>query len=336
MVRATKDWQYRGRDAVILENAEVRVTILPGSGARIFELVDKRRDADVLWHHPRRGPEPAALGSPGADLFWAGGIDDIFPTDFPCTYRNEQLPYLGELWTNAWECEMGRCDGARAEAVFRTRTVISPFEVEKRVSLSDAESFVTVRYAIRNIGFAPYDWSLGIHPGVAVEKGCRLLFPIREAIIDDAWPAGTLAAKGTSYAWPHCPTGAAGKAIDLRAVPGPEAGWWTFQYGPELTRSWLGVFDPGHDSAFCMTYDRDFFRSLLFYLGYGGWRNTYSIIPQIATGWPGDLAGAVSAGRQRTLAPGESAATEVRLLCLSGVRSEEAVEKRLATLSDIC
>lgn len=160
MVRVSKDWSYRGKEAVVLENSRLRVTLLPSSGARIFELVDKATDTDLLWHHPRRGPEPAILGSPSADLWWAGGVDDIFPTDFPCVYRNEQLPYLG----------------------------------------------------------------------------------------------------------------------------------------------------------------------------YGGWRNTYSVIPQIATGWPGDLAGAIKASRQRTLGANQSTSTEIHLGCLSGVATETECEEKMGDI----
>jgi hypothetical protein len=328
MVRATKDWQYRGMDAVMLENSRIRVTVLPGAGAKIFQFIDKENDVDMLWHHPRRAPEPVVLGSPGADLWWTGGVDDIFPTDFACTYRNEQLPYLGELWTNAWEYELHGGEETSAEIVLRTRTVISPFEAVKRVRLDGDDGHFTVRYEIRNVGFGAYDWFFGIHPGVQVQKGCRLLFPIREAVIDDAWPEGILAARGTRYAWPHCPA-AGGGAIDLRQVPGPDVGWWTFQYGLDITEPWLAVLNPVHRNAFCITFDPGFFRNVLFYLGYGGWRNTYSIIPQIATAWPGTLSDVVSAGRQRCLKPGEGFGTEVRFHCLTEIDDESRLQLSL-------
>ena len=331
MVRLTRDWQFRGMDAVILENGRIRVTVLPGVGARVIQLIDKENDRDLLWHHPRREPSPAVLGSPGADLWWTGGIDDIFPTDFPCTYRNEQLPYLGELWANAWSCDVAECSGDAVEVSFTTRTVISPFEVTKRMRLCGDDDYLSVTYAIRNIGFGSYDWFFGIHPGIQVEKGSRLLFPIAEAITDDSWPVGRLAEKGTRYAWPLCPT-ADGGNIDLREVQGPDAGWWAFQYGPALVEGWLGVYHPRARNAFCITFDHRFFRSLLFYLGYGGWRNTYSIIPQIATAWPGGLSDVVSAGRQRSLEPGEVAQTTVGFHCLTGLGDESQIKIRLGEI----
>ena len=329
MARLLKDWQYRGMPALQLENRKIRVSVLPSPGGRIFQFIDKKNDADLLWHNPRRQPEPAVLGSPGADLWWTGGIDDIFPTDFPCTYRNESLPYLGELWTNAWDWQVVDEGSETAAVVLKTRTVISPFEVEKRISLRGEDRHFTVRYAIRNIGFSGYDWFFGIHPGVEVTKGSRLLFPIRTAIIDDSWPPGIIGGKGKEYRWPLCPKGD-GTTIDLRDVPGPEEGWWTFQYGRDLEAGFFAVHNPVHRHAYCSTFDREFFPHLHFYLGYGGWRNTYSIIPMIATGWPASLSDAVAAGRHRTLRAGETAVTEVLFHCVTNVTDENEVRKGLS------
>jgi len=53
-------------------------------------------------------------------------------------------------------------------------------------------------------------------------------------------------------------------------------------------------------NAFCITFDRGFFRSLLLYLGYG-MEEYLQYHSQIATAWPGNLTDVVSAGRQHTL-----------------------------------
>jgi len=327
MARISDEWCYRGFHAVILENRRIRVVVLPGIGARVLSFIDKENDADLLWHHPRRAPEPVVFGSASADVWWTGGIDDIFPTDFPCVYQNEQLPYLGELWTNDWDYRID-CEGENVSVTLVTRTAISPFEVTKTIRLRADDSFFSVTYAIRNIGCAAYDWYFGIHPGIEVSKGSRLIFPVRAAVIDDSWPRGTLAAKGTEYIWPMCPR-ADGTVIDLSTAPGPEAGWWTFQYGLDVQERWFAVLNPAHAHAWCQTFDKVFFPNLHFYLGYGGWRNTYSIIPQLATGWPASLADAVEAGKQRTLGPSESAETMVLFHCLTRIRNEKEIKARL-------
>jgi hypothetical protein len=118
--------------------------------------------------------------------------------------------------------------------------------------------------------------------------------------------------------------------MDLSTAPGPDARWWTFQYGFDVREGFLAVLNPVLRNAYCCTFDRGFFPNILFYLGYGGWRNTYSIIPQIATSYPGALTDAIAAGRHRTLGPGESVETEVKIHCLTDVRDEREVRAKVA------
>lgn len=58
-VQLSTEWTYRGLDAVLIENELLRVVVLPQLGGKIWSIVDKRRDCELLWHHPRVGPRPA-------------------------------------------------------------------------------------------------------------------------------------------------------------------------------------------------------------------------------------------------------------------------------------
>jgi hypothetical protein len=59
MPRISTDFQYRGIDAVLMENESLRVTLLAGKGGDILELRDKRADVDVLWHAQHNWQSPA-------------------------------------------------------------------------------------------------------------------------------------------------------------------------------------------------------------------------------------------------------------------------------------
>jgi len=79
-----------------------------------------------------------------------------------------------------------------------------------------------VTYVIRNIGFSRYDWFFGIHPGVGVAKAAVSFFPSEM----HCWMMpGRLASRCQRDAlrMPWCPDSMGG-SIDLREVPGPEAG----------------------------------------------------------------------------------------------------------------
>jgi hypothetical protein len=52
--RIDPDWRYHDLRALVLEDARLRLVVLPEMGAKLFALIDKRADRDVLWHNPAR------------------------------------------------------------------------------------------------------------------------------------------------------------------------------------------------------------------------------------------------------------------------------------------
>ncbi|HEY8867905.1 MAG TPA: DUF5107 domain-containing protein [Candidatus Limnocylindrales bacterium] len=61
--RVRRGWRHAGFEAVVVENASLRVTVLPELGGKIFELIDKAADRDVLWHNDRTPPRRAPYGA---------------------------------------------------------------------------------------------------------------------------------------------------------------------------------------------------------------------------------------------------------------------------------
>lgn len=328
MLAISDDWKYKGFQTVILQNSRIRVVLAPEVGARVIEFFDKSNDVDLLWRNPRNDLRAPVFHPVNSNDWWTGGIDDIFPTDFPCDYQGEPLPFLGELWSLAWSYRLGEQSEAAVEVTLTARTPISPFEAQKRVRLErDADSF-TMSYRITNIGFGDYEFFFGIHPGLNVYPGSRLIFPIARALVDENWPPERFCPKGTEYSWPMLPLSDGG-TWDLSTVPEPRERMWVFHYGLRLERGYLAVWHPSLRQAYASVFDPGVFPHLLFYLGYGGWRHTYSVIPQFATGYPAALTEAIKAGRQKVLRPGASWEAAARFFCLSGVESEEAVTARL-------
>jgi hypothetical protein len=63
-VRFDAHWQYRGLRALVLENEQLRAVILPELGAKVWSLVYKPIDREMLWHHPRVHPLQHRLARP--------------------------------------------------------------------------------------------------------------------------------------------------------------------------------------------------------------------------------------------------------------------------------
>ncbi len=110
--RITDKWTYRGFRTIILENSMLRATLLPESGAKLWEFIYKPADRELLWHNPRIEPRPPVFYG-DADAWWCGGLDECIPTGHPCNYKGDNYPYLGETWTLPWEYELTERGGER-------------------------------------------------------------------------------------------------------------------------------------------------------------------------------------------------------------------------------
>ena len=89
--RITDKWTYRGFRTIILENSMLRATLLPESGAKLWEFIYKPADRELLWHNPRIEPRPPVFYG-DADAWWCGGLDECIPTGHPCNLQGRQLP----------------------------------------------------------------------------------------------------------------------------------------------------------------------------------------------------------------------------------------------------
>lgn len=67
-VRFDPNWTYHGFQALVLENAQLRAVILPELGAKIWSLVFKPADREMLWHKPHLPPRPVPFGAGQSQL----------------------------------------------------------------------------------------------------------------------------------------------------------------------------------------------------------------------------------------------------------------------------
>ncbi len=96
-------YTYHGIDAVLLENSQLRILVVPGKGGDILEFRDKQTDVDVLWHadHEWTPPDAGTIPEPesaswldhypvaGNSIFQslAPSRMTTFPTDFTAKAR---------------------------------------------------------------------------------------------------------------------------------------------------------------------------------------------------------------------------------------------------------
>ena len=283
--RVDDRWAYNGLACIRLENEHVAVDVLPELGGKIQHFVDKARDHDVLWHSPRVEPHRAELHA-NFDDHWSGGWDEAFPGGAPSTNRyGDELPYMGELWTQSFTSEIVENSPRRAEVVLCATTPITPARWARRLSLDAGSPALRVHYRLENAGYRPFDFNWGIHPVQAITPAYRFDAPAGAAEIDENG-GETLGVKGDTYAWPHF------GELDVRLALPPETDAFALHYLTELEAGWVAATDTEARRGFGLVFDRDLFGVIWLWLVYGGWRDYYQAIMEPWTGYPSPLADA--------------------------------------------
>lgn len=133
MIHFDPHWTYRGFRALLLENRYLRAVVLPELGAKIWSLVDKTADREVLWHNPRVPPRPTIYGAAYDDWF-CGGWDELFPNDAPASISGDAYPDHGELWSMPydWQADV---DTHEVRLHLSRSGVVTPTFVEKSITL---------------------------------------------------------------------------------------------------------------------------------------------------------------------------------------------------------
>lgn len=293
------DWEYNGQRACIFENDRLRVTVLSSCGAKIHAFVDKRADRDLLYHHPRVEVRAPVFGV-NVDNWWTGGMDEAIPTVHPCEFDGEELPYLGETWSLPWSTHRL----SEHTVSFRRSGVITPFEVERVMTLAPGEPFIRMTHTVRNVGTRPIRFLWGLHPVLPLGEHTLIQVPGTRGIVDTSYPDDRLGAGGLEYEWP------------MRAMtqPGPENGSWDFHYVTDLSDGWAAVWDQEDGVGLGLIFPREVLTAVWLWVVNGGWRGLRCVGIEAFTGYPSRLDRAAAAGRATFLRPGEELSCETKLV----------------------
>jgi hypothetical protein len=126
---------------------------------------------------------------------------------------------------------------------------------------------------------------------------------------------GASYASGQCAAWPYIQN-TNGLRVDLRDIPGPDAGTHDHACLTDLTRGWVEVENPRRHLAFCLEWDAHIFRWINNWRPFGGSRvpslgGVYglAIEPWVARS---NLAAAVSLGDALSISPHATLKTGLR------------------------
>ncbi len=315
-----------GRAVVSLENAALRVSVMPDAGGHIFELIDRVADRDLLWHNQRTPLRPAPYGA-YFDDWWSGGWDEIFPSGDLGTFHDESMPYMGELWCVPWTVESWS-DAGEAVILGSAFGTIAPARFERRLALHADEPVLRVRYRIENLDTRPLPFTWGIHPVFAVTPDHRIDLPAGEMLVGVSSDP-SMGTPGQVYRWPSLPDPAApGGMRDMGRVRARDAAVFGGHWATGLREGWLALTDTRTKRGVSILFDRAVFPDAWLWQVYGGWRGHHHLAIEPWTGHPQRLDDAITAGRALELAVGGMLETEVAFVLHEGLESVSAVEQR--------
>jgi hypothetical protein len=307
------EWSY-GRDNtagvwVRLENAGIRVEVLPDAGAKIWRLVDKARSIDWIWRSDRVAPRPLPLGTVYDD-HWAGGWEELFPNDAPGHFDGRDLPDHGEWWSQPWAWEVEESSDKEIRLRLWRDGVVTRVSYEKWVVVRAEERNLTVRYRITNREAAPLTYLFKQHLPVAVTPTHRLELPGGRVTRVDPMFSTRMGGDGP-YDWPHV-AGLDGAPVNLSILPPVEAGQREFVYISDLPEGWCGIRDHATGAALRLRFSRSIFRYTWLFMDFGGWRGLYTVVLEPCTNMPKDLEVARRLGQCGVLGPNGVLECEIR------------------------
>lgn len=320
-VRFSDAWSIHGFQALVLENHLLRVTVVPELGGKVWSIVSKTHDREMLWHHPRMALRPAHYDAT-YDNWFMGGWDEIFPNDYPVVVEGEPYPDHGEIWSlpAAWHLLEG--GSGTISIALEHRGIAIDTRFSKTLTLREGEPNLHVHYAITNESPKPLVAHWKLHPALPVARGARLHLPVRNVVVDQDFQD---AFRQTTWAWPNAPM-ADGTVRDMRSLPDPDSGDVYFFYGVDLADGYCAVSYPEEQVGFGLRFDPAVLTSVWVFATFGGWRNLSTIILEPCTGYHARLDQAIAQDTAATIEKRGTISTEVVMSVLDGDDAVAAFE----------
>lgn len=320
--RISLDHAYKGYRMAVLENDELRVSVLLDKGADIVEFQHKPSGTDFLWWtpwglHPKGGMVPSSALKEGAfGDYYEGGWQEIFPSGgVPNVHQGTEFGLHGEASLQTWDARILE-DGADAVALEATVTTYrSPFRLTRRMALKRGVAALFIENRAENLSGVAVDAQWGQHPAVGapfLNEHCRVDLPPARCVLHPGEPgADSRFPKGAEGAWPHLRAKDGGK-VDLSRFPKAGQASSDLVYLTGMKRGWYGITDTRRKVGFGLAWDIKLWPHLWYWQMFHGskrapfWGRTYNTALEPFSGWPSGLSNAAANGTALRFGPRET------------------------------
>jgi hypothetical protein len=342
--RPQRNWGCRihlttvaGLAAVVLENDQIRVTILSGKGADVVEFNVKRHDLDIVWLSPGGVRDPNAFQSTSADPLatfvdvYPGGWQDVFPNAGAAAHWNgAQFGQHGEICNMPWDVEIIEDSEDRVEIRLTVEGRKFPSHIERIVSLANGEAALGIRESVTNTSGVAVRamWSQHITygfpymtPGSLIQLPDGVTGRSHEA---DVGATGRRLTADATFDWPMAPA-SDGSTLDLSVVP-PRNTPSELVYLTDFPdpRAWYELTNPDQPFGVRVEWDRETLPYLWYWQEFGGttgypwYGEVYTIGLEPNSSYPTNgLPDAVANGSAMTIEPHATTSFSMRVSIIS-------------------
>ncbi len=321
-----------GHEFIVLENAEIRVTVLLSKGADITEFRHKKHDLDLLWRSPQELLPPGQTITTverdnGAFLdHFPGGWQEVLPNGGDaCTYRGAKLGQHGEVALLPWTATVVEDTPDRISVRFAVRTRRTPFRLERTMTIIEHEPVLEMQESVTNEGGERLAYMWGHHPGFGppfIEPGCTIDLPEGGVIATPAPTPASPAARfipGRRSPWPSAED-RNGDMVRLDVTPPSDTGTTDSVTVSGLAEGWAAVTNPRLGCGIGLVWDIEVFPFVWCWTVWGS-RSGYPFYGKLQhlaiepfSSPIGTLVENVTRGTAPELDPGETASTTMSVV----------------------
>ena len=296
---------------LVLKADTFSVNVLPELGGKIASI---SRNGIELLQQPLLpyAPRNATMAFEESD---ASGFDECLPSVSACKIDTPSgsrfIPDHGEIWR--LPCTVTQQTPQEVQLTANGNVLPLRFERKLRV-LADSPrhgaATLHIDYRVENLGqdTLPYAWSA--HPLFAVDHGDRIVVPpsVKEVTVEGS-VRKRLGAKGSIHPWPFVEL-ASGEIAELDRVGHVSDNIGDKIYAEAPDEGWCAIERRSAGLHVKVEFDPALSPFLGLWLCYGGWpenstNRQYCVALEPCTSPVDSLSTAITAGRARTLSPGQ-------------------------------
>lgn len=234
-VRVDANWRYCGLQALVVENSQLRLVILPELGGRLWRVIHKPTGDDLFYHN--RVVKPSPWGPADMQGWLAlGGIEWGLP-----------VAEHGYAWGTPWEVHSLSNDGQQATVTLALPDDGQVLGATIKIGLAAGEGAFTLEPTITNVSDDPVRFafwhSAALAPGQdnTPSAGTRFVIPADQVAVHSTADSA-LPGVGHTLSWPVD----AGRDLSRLGNWHDYLGFfeWPAAHGP-----FVAVYDPVQDAG---------------------------------------------------------------------------------------